>query len=434
MPSPLSDWSLSRRFAVASAMVLIAGAFLLGTWITEEIETSVLRRAAADSALYVEALLEPHLAALATGRLTETQRVDLGRTIARAMDRRVAAVKVWRPDGEIVYASRGELVGVKSGSDELARAVAGTVISGVSDLRKDENIYERELASSLIETYIPLRGATDHVVAVAEFYQYTDLLDAELRTARLSTWAIIAGATIAMYVLLAGMVRAGSSTIDHQRRELEATVRRLSDTTKRLQQVSAARAETDEAALRRVASELHDGIAQDLAAALFQLKRQPGALELERARAALDSALGEVRTLARGLALPDLAPLPIAAVIEQACLDHERKTGHDVEREIGSLPAHVAIEMKICVYRVLEEALSNAYRHAHEAPVAVRAWADEGVLHLTCADTGPGLPVAPSEGLGLRGMRERAALLGGSFTIGPRAEGGTLVSIELPLT
>ena len=113
-----------------------------------------------------------------------------------------------------------------------------------------------------------------------------------------------------MYALLAGMVRAGSDTIGRQQRALEAAVTDLRRSARRLREVGAARAETDEAVRRRVARELHDGLAQDLAAALMAL---PGDGSL--ARAGIESALGEVRTLATGLALPDLASLSLDAVV-----------------------------------------------------------------------------------------------------------------------
>ena len=303
-----------------------------------------------------------------------------------------------------------------------------------TDLAAAENAYERRIAPSLIETYVPLRvPSTDRIVAVAEFYQLPDELEAELERARRETWLIIAVATTAMYVLLAGMVRAGSSTIESQRHALEATVRQLSTTAQRLREVSAARAETDEAALRRVAREIHDGLAQDLAAALLTLERGGAGSRDGLARTAIESALAEVRSLARGLALPDLAPLALGEVIEQACASHERKTGHTVGREIAPLRDHVPMRVKIATYRVLQEALSNAFRHAPQARVTVRAGLEGGALLVECADDGPGLPLAPAPGLGLRGMRERVELLGGRLELVTPPRGGTLVRAVLPL-
>lgn len=420
-------WRLSTRFALASAFILCAGAAILGVWVTREIETSVVRRVAADSALYIDALLGPHVQSLMAGTLSADDRTALNDALQRAGRGRVVSIKIWRPDGTIAYATDPALVGQRLASPGLDAALDGSVVSARSDLRGEENAFERSLASSLIETYIPLRAtAEERVVAVAEFYQLPDLLQAELDRARLETWSIIAVATVAMYVLLAGMVRRGSDTIEWQRARLEAT-------TARLREVSAARAQTDEEQLRRIARELHDGLTQDLATALLTLDRD----ETRRsalARAAIESALAEVRSLTRGLALPDLASLELAAVVERACSDHERKVGRHVARRLGPLPAAGSPALKIAVYRILQEALANAFRHAPDAPVSVHVAARDGSLVVECADGGPGMDPEREQGLGIRGMRERAELLGGRLEIHSAGEGGTLVSATLPVS
>lgn len=424
---------LSARFALASAAILFGGALILGAWVTREIETSVLRRVAADSALYVEALVGSHLQSLAEGPLSPLDRRELGTALDRARrSGRVVSVKVWSLDGTIVFATDPNLVGRRPFSPSLPAALAGSVVSQRTDLRGEENAYERSLATSLIETYIPIRLASrDRVIAVAEFYQLPDLLEVELERARSSTWLIIAVATAGMYALLAGIVRAGSDTIDAQRRALEATVAELASTAARLREVGASRAETDEAVLRRVARELHDGLAQDLAAALLMLERGAPDSREGHARAAIESALTEVRSLARGLALPDLAPLDLSEVIEQACADHERKTGRTVQREVDAPAGSPALPTKIAIYRVLEEALSNAFRHAPSAAVRVRAFADRDRLVVECVDDGPGPPSDVVAGLGIRGMRERVELLGGGFEITRPSAGGTCVRATL---
>lgn len=423
--------SLAARFAVASAAILLIGAALLGTWIAREIETSVIRRVAADSALYVEALVGPHIQSLPeSGALDDPARRALSEALATASARGVVSIKIWSRDGTIVHATDPHLVGRRLASDGLESALGGTVVSSRSRLEEEENEFERALARELIETYVPIRRTeTDRIIAVAEFYQRPDLLEAELARARSSTWLVIAGATALMYVLLAGMVRAGSDTIDRQRRQLGSTVVELRRTARRLREVSASRAETEEALRRRVARELHDGLAQDLAAALVALPRSDGTL----ARAGIESALAEVRSLATGLALPDLESLTMPAVIERACDDHERKTGRRVERRIEALPEAAPHSLKIALYRTLQEGLSNALRHAPGARVRVRASFVGNAVVLSCEDDGPGIPPDVPAGLGLRGMRERVELLGGMLDIRRGAAGGTSLQATIPL-
>lgn len=419
-------WRLATRFAAASAVTLCAGAATLGVWVTREIETSVLRRVAADSALYVEALIGPRLERLVSGALQADERVALEDALGRAARGRVVLIKIWDPSGRIAYVMDPALAGQRFASRGLDAAVGGSVVSRRSDLRGEENAFERALASSLIETYVPLRGADQGVVAVAEFYQVPDLLDAELDRARLSTWSIIAAATALMYALLAGMVRRGSDTIEWQRA-------RLAEATVRLREVSAARAETEEAQRRRIARELHDGLTQDLATALLTLDRDD-TRRTALARTAIESALREARWLARGLALPDLAALELEGVVERACSDHERKVGSRVARTIGPVPAEASPALKIAAYRIVQEALANAFRHGEGADVRVRASARDGWLILECADRGPGFVVNGDAGLGLRGMRERAELLGGRLEIESDHGAGTVVRAALPVS
>jgi signal transduction histidine kinase len=82
---------------------------------------------------------------------------------------------------------------------------------------------------------------------------------------------------------------------------------------------------------------------------------------------------------------------------------------------------------------ILRESLTNVRRHAgaHRADVAIDVGAD--AVRLRIADDGVGVRLAPDGGCGIAGMRERAALAGGTFTVVPRAEGGTLVEAALPL-
>ncbi|MBI2325111.1 MAG: sensor histidine kinase [Chloroflexi bacterium] len=428
----LPRWSLSFRFAAASALVLLVGASVLGTWITRQIEESVLHRAATSSAMFVEALVSGSVQeGNVTGRWDDVK-LRLDRAFGKLTStHHVVAIKVWGLDGTILYSTDPSLIGRVFASDGLRRALEGEVVSKRSRLDADENASERASATELIETYIPIRDQpSGEVIAVSEFYQPTELLDADLLQARLSTWILIAVATVAMYVLLFSIVRSGSDTIERQRRQLAEAVDQLSVAMRRLREVSAARAETDEAVLRRIARDLHDGLAQDLAAALVTMNGDgPG----QMTKAAIDSALREVRALARGLAAPDLAPLGLGDVIDQACDEHERKTGQVAYRDVSDLPTSAPEQVKIAVYRVLQEALSNAFRHAGAGVVRVRAAVRDGGIEIECLDDGPGIRPDSCQGLGLRSMRERVELLDGSFSVQPRPGGGTTLRAHIPL-
>jgi signal transduction histidine kinase len=97
---------------------------------------------------------------------------------------------------------------------------------------------------------------------------------------------------------------------------------------------------------------------------------------------------------------------------------------------LGELPAGV----ETAAYRIVQEALTNARRHARASRIVVTLDRGDGVLLVTVADDGVGLPEEPSPGVGLTSMRERAAEIGGTCVITSGPEGGTTVTATLPLT
>jgi signal transduction histidine kinase len=114
---------------------------------------------------------------------------------------------------------------------------------------------------------------------------------------------------------------------------------------------------------------------------------------------------------------------------------HERRTGSRVKLDAGPLPEQASLPVKITVYRVLQESLNNAYRHAGGANQQIRAFMDGEVLVLDVSDEGPGLvdqPKAAFNGhLGLVGMRERVESLGGTFSVKSEPGKGTRVTARL---
>ena len=203
---------------------------------------------------------------------------------------------------------------------------------------------------------------------------------------------------------------------------------------------SAARAlSAQEAERRRIAQELHDEIGQSLTAVLLELRRvadhaPPGVREElaevgEDTRACLD----EIRRIARRLrpgVLEELGLVSALRALSTELGDHARLTVRT--RFDPDLPP-LGEEEELVLYRVAQEGLTNVVRHAQarEASVVLRR-SGEGVL-LSIRDDGRGIGEAP-EGAGIRGMRERALLVGARLEVGPAPGpgGGTEVRLFLP--
>ena len=116
--------------------------------------------------------------------------------------------------------------------------------------------------------------------------------------------------------------------------------------------------------------------------------------------------------------LPELGDLDLAETLALALTRHEDLTGTAVTRSFGDLSATANVAAKICAYRVVQEALSNAFQHGDGIDQRVTAAARDHVLHLEISNARSGSAEGPSDGrLGLRGMRFRVESLGGALHI-----------------
>jgi two-component system, NarL family, sensor histidine kinase UhpB len=193
--------------------------------------------------------------------------------------------------------------------------------------------------------------------------------------------------------------------------------------------------EAQEGERLRVAQELHDGVGQTLTGVVLQLGRvardvpHDGVVEAqETARASLE----EVRRIARRLrpeALDDLGLASALHVLGERVAEHS-ELAVDVHVQSG-LPDFDA-DAELVLYRVAQEALTNVARHAGARRAEVRLELACGRPRLEVDDDGRGLPAAGHEGGGVRGMRERAVLIGASLRFARSPLGGTRVTLELP--
>lgn len=172
----------------------------------------------------------------------------------------------------------------------------------------------------------------------------------------------------------------------------------------------------------RVARELHDEVGQRLTAVMLQL---PDEAAREEVRAALE----EVREIGRRLRPEALDDLGLAAALRSLVTDLEQRTGTSIERNIHA-PGPLSAEEELVAYRIAQEALTNALRHASAADIRVDLRAQGEATVLSIEDNGPGAE-ALVEGIGVRGMRERALLVGAQLDLDSRPGHGTRVRLVL---
>jgi signal transduction histidine kinase len=199
---------------------------------------------------------------------------------------------------------------------------------------------------------------------------------------------------------------------------------------------------------KRIARELHDEAGQALTSVLLGLKdlEDNSQTPAQKARAAelrglTAGTLDLMRDMALELRPSTLDDLGLVAALQRYVSDYRRKYGIEVDFHPGSLAGvRLKPQMETALYRIAQEALTNVVRHAEAQSVSVLLDKRDGRAILVVEDDGKGFDVdqlrrtgSPAQKLGLLGMEERAALVGGSLTIESRPGAGTAVFVEVPL-
>lgn len=193
----------------------------------------------------------------------------------------------------------------------------------------------------------------------------------------------------------------------------------------------------------RIARDLHDVVAHNVSVMVVQAAAAEEVLarDPERARAPLIAiqetgaqALTEMRRMLGILRAHDdvLAPKPALAGLD-ALIAQFREAGLSVELAVEGDRHTIPAGVDLAAYRIVEEALTNALKHAGGAPTRVSVRHANGVVELEIEDDGPGPGGGDGAGHGLIGMRERAGLYGGTLEAGSRPGGGFSVHARLPL-
>jgi len=194
----------------------------------------------------------------------------------------------------------------------------------------------------------------------------------------------------------------------------------------------------------RIAREIHDSLGQALTALKLQLsaaqdaasRAAPGlGSQLHETARMVDDLVKSVRRIATDLRPPILDQLGLPAALEWLAQDFSKRTGIRSGATIGAANEEINGELGTALFRIVQEALTNVLRHAGATRVDIELGTRSGCLTLEINDDGTGITEAGTMGpasLGILGMRERAAALGGVLEVVPRQEGGTRVAAWFP--
>lgn len=452
----LPDPSLATQFSIVASSVLLLGMLAQGIWLSSAIEEKAKSHAGAAATLVADHVIAPYVSNLRPGELLSPDQAEaIEGLMQRAAGRmQIVSMKLRATDGTILYGTDALAIGQTfEMSGAFRRALSGHVSVEFDELDHAESDGERRFGTPLVEVYVPIRGVNGETVAVAEFFQNAEALQAELIESRHRTWLMTGSIFLGIIASLLVIVMRGSRLIERQRHALTGTIPELSllldqnsQLQERVERASRLAAVESEHLMHRLGADLHDGPAQLISFALLRLDTifanepwQPGSAprstDLISVRGALTDAISEVRNICAGLSMPRIACQPIMDAIRTVVEEHARRTGTSVSVHVSSLPIETPHFVKASLCRFVQEGLNNSFRHASAKGRSVAAWSqgDEVVVEVT--DEGPGMQhtVAAGGGLGLAGLSNRIESLGGRLQIRSVLGEGTRLTATMPV-
>jgi signal transduction histidine kinase len=423
------------RFALAGLVaVVVVGA--IGVALQRNAaRNDAIRDARTLARLAGKGILEPNVnQALLDGNPKQVARVDkLVRSKILSQDG-IVRVKLWDPTGQIVYSDLHSLRGRRFDlpEDEREALETGKVAAELTDLSRDENRFDK-LSGKLLEVYLPLKSAEGQPL-LFELYQR----QSSVATTAQKTWLAFApaliGALLLLQLLQLPFAYRMARTLHDNRQEREVLLLR-----------ALAASDTER---RRIASDLHDGVVQDLAGTSYALAaaadRIDGTAGPEVSGALRDGAkqtrrsIRQLRSLLVDIYPPDLHRAGLAAALSDLVAPLESRGVHArVE-----LPPGLRLEpdAEALMFRTAQEALRNVMAHSDAEHVDVSVILQNSHAGLTIADDGRGFTptvaeAAREEGhLGLRVLADMARDAGGKLDIDSEPGRGTRVLLEVPVT
>jgi signal transduction histidine kinase len=449
--------TLAQRYLVTGTIVVTLGAIIIGIWVSRQIENGVTQNAATATALYVDSFISP-----LTTELETTDTLSVGPILALdevfqegVLKDRLYSVKIWRADGTIVYSPDYDLIGQSfEPTSELIAASNGQISASFDALGDEEDARERKANIPLLEIYSPIRAPwSGKVIAVAEFYEDGTDLKRALAETRLKSWLVVAVVMAGVAGSLMTFVFWASRKIDSQQAALHDQLNQVSFRSEqnrrlreRLQQASGRVTELNERFLKRTSADLHDGPAQLLSFASLRLgearkinSKERRDEELVLIEQALGEAMRDIRNVCKGLSLPDIDNLSIQQTIKRVVKSVSARTKHKVDVDLPPEAIFAATPINICVFRFVQEALNNSFKHAPESRSRVICGLNDSRtrLELTVEDSGPGFEFAildgDADGLGLGGLQERIRSIGGDLLIESSPENGTRLTMSVQI-
>jgi signal transduction histidine kinase len=238
------------------------------------------------------------------------------------------------------------------------------------------------------------------------------------------------------------LVMAGMAYIVRLERQTHKRYLQLAQSQREMQQLSARLVDVQEDERRTISRELHDEVGQALGALLVDVGRLSTVLsddrpevrtQLDNIKSIAERTFDEVRNIALLLRPSMLDDLGLVAALEWQGREVSRRSDMEVEVQSDNVSDNLPDEYRICIYRLVQEALSNAVRHSGAKNAKVTVQQSAKSIRVQVTDDGRGFNPRYTRGLGILGMEERVKRLGGTLNVDSGADHGVILTAELPL-
>jgi len=456
--------AFSRRFLPCGMVFCVGLVALMGYFVSVQVTQAHRHTAATATLTHVRAVLTPHVVALGTVR---GQNHELSAHLDAAFSDSLFTetgleVSVVRRDGTVVYSNR-------KGGAASQRLMTGTLAAAFStSLQGDVPPVKHWFTDATLnpqaylEITVPLAEAADAEAAdaapalVAQVHRKTQDIDQETVPVIWGVWITSGLLSVLVVVFFLWLIRRGTEPMAG----LSHAPSPLGGSESDLKHAQATA--LSELLQRRIAADLHDGPLQTIAFSALKIEMLSEDLALDPSKVdrraldvvvdALRQGMTELRQIASDALTPAVERMVVNDVVNECVARFSKTTGFEVDvrthsaAKTGALVVSSAV--KVTLFRTLQEALSNAGKHADGRGIGVTCALGVGGVQLVVSDSGPvmrgdergaddaiyqQLDSVPDVHMGLRLMRERLLLLGGNLTLGPNPGGGCVLSAFIPL-
>ncbi|MEZ5246094.1 MAG: sensor histidine kinase [Acidimicrobiales bacterium] len=411
--------------AGAAGMVVIGVGSLVASHRAGEAEAMNDVRSRTES--LARTVLEPNLsAALLDGDPTAIERLD-AIVDERVLDGSTLRVKLWDANGLVVYSDEHRLIGERYDLDDDKNASlrSGQVVSEVSSLDGPENRFET--AGQALEVYLPVKGPNGESLLFESYYAMS-AVDASSARIRAEFAPIVIGSLLVMQAMHFGLAWGLNRRLRRGQAERERLLHRA--------------IESSMLERRRIAADLHDGVVQDLAGTSFAISAAAEtashtspelARDLRSASLGTRRSLQSLRSLLVDIYPPNLTSQGLEAALVDLLAPASAMGIHTDLVVTGEVDR--SIETTGLVYRVIQEATRNVFRHAEAGTIAVSVTVDDDSTVATVVDDGRGFEAdtgSPAGHLGLRVLTDLVDDAGARLEVDSTPGAGTSIRLEVP--